>query len=216
MACGVTLKRSLDSYISPDTLADEPSLKRSRTAAHCSPFRASFGTMAASLPASAANSPFNAIHTNLTSGQLESYLQAEVRYLRRRRLLPRRRCEPSYRSPASPNHSSDSEGENQPKKSAKIQPEHDQVEACSSTSSVLAAEIKDKDDDICETPQFTLNQVRLICERLLQEQEARLRTEYEAALAQKLTDQYDTFCKYTQDQIRRQISTTNDNLSYLS
>lgn len=37
-----------------------------------------------------------------------------------------------------------------------------------------------------EKPQFSLRQVKLICERLLKEQEIRLRYEYETALNKKL------------------------------
>ncbi|KHJ85298.1 hypothetical protein OESDEN_14979, partial [Oesophagostomum dentatum] len=39
---------------------------------------------------------------------------------------------------------------------------------------------------LAEKPQFSLKQVRMICERLLKEQEMRLRYEYELALNQKL------------------------------
>lgn len=40
--------------------------------------------------------------------------------------------------------------------------------------------------ELYEKPQFSLRQVKMICERLLKEQEIRLRYEYECALSKKL------------------------------
>ncbi|XP_053602331.1 akirin-like isoform X2 [Plodia interpunctella] len=48
---------------------------------------------------------------------------------------------------------------------------------------------------------FTFKQVRMICERMLREQEAALRAEYEAALRLKLAEQYDAFVRFNQDQV---------------
>ncbi|VDK41657.1 unnamed protein product [Gongylonema pulchrum] len=49
MACGVALKRPYDEYL----IAEGAEAKRARhTQAHCSPFRAQMGTIAASLPSS--------------------------------------------------------------------------------------------------------------------------------------------------------------------
>jgi hypothetical protein len=41
-------------------------------------------------------------------------------------------------------------------------------------------------NQLYERPQFSMNQVKLICERLLKEQETRLRYEYETVLNRKL------------------------------
>ena len=54
-----------------------------------------------------------------------------------------------------------------------------------------------------EQPIFTFKQVSLICERLLREREAQLREEYDKILGQKLAEQYDTFVKFTYDQIQK-------------
>lgn len=50
---------------------------------------------------------------------------------------------------------------------------------------------------------FTFKQVRMICERMLREQEAALRAEYDAALSSKLSEQYDAFVRFNLDQVQR-------------
>ncbi|CAG9138449.1 hypothetical protein JYU34_016872 [Plutella xylostella] len=50
---------------------------------------------------------------------------------------------------------------------------------------------------------FTFKQVRMICERMLSEQEAALRAEYEAALSTKLAEQYEAFVRFNLDQVQR-------------
>nr|BAM20420.1 unknown unsecreted protein [Papilio polytes] len=50
---------------------------------------------------------------------------------------------------------------------------------------------------------FTFDQVRMICERLLREQEAGLRAEYDSALNNKLSEQYESFVRFNLDQVQR-------------
>ncbi|XP_041976399.1 akirin-like [Aricia agestis] len=50
---------------------------------------------------------------------------------------------------------------------------------------------------------FTFKQVRLICERMLREQEAALRAEYDSALNSKLAEQYEAFVRFNIDQVQR-------------
>jgi hypothetical protein len=52
---------------------------------------------------------------------------------------------------------------------------------------------------------FTFKQVGLICERMLRDQEIQIREEYEQALTAKLAEQYDTFVKFTHDQIQKRF-----------
>lgn len=54
-----------------------------------------------------------------------------------------------------------------------------------------------------DQPLFTLRQVGIICERLIKEREEKIREEYEEILDTKLAEQYDTFVKFTHDQIMR-------------
>ncbi|XP_034050938.1 akirin-2 [Thalassophryne amazonica] len=56
-----------------------------------------------------------------------------------------------------------------------------------------------------EQPLFTLRQVGMICERLLKESEEKVREEYEKTLTLKLAEQYDTFVKFTHDQLMRRF-----------
>ena len=55
------------------------------------------------------------------------------------------------------------------------------------------------------TPVFTFKQVGLICERLLRDQENQIREEYDKVLETKLAEQYDTFVKFTYDQIQKRF-----------
>lgn len=46
-------------------------------------------------------------------------------------------------------------------------------------------------------------QVRMICERMLREQEMALRTEYETVLNSRLAEQYEAFVRFNIDQVQR-------------
>jgi hypothetical protein len=59
-----------------------------------------------------------------------------------------------------------------------------------------------------DTPLFTFKQVGLICERFIQQREEAIRQEYDQVLASKLSEQYDTFVKFTHDQIQKQFEKT--------
>jgi len=230
MTCGLALKRPYDyeAYLSPDGGSQA---KRQRQNAHCSPFRPQLGTVAASLPTNTSTSALKVLHNTgeendspfalinsgkLSSAQLESYLLAEVKFLRRRKLIPRRREDnasdlsgrdhgvgpsTSYRatSPASNSGSSDSEGE--------FSRLHD--------SSPRSTRQMSPTSSLYEKPQFSLKQVQMICERLLKEQEVRLRFEYETALNQKLEEQHEQYVQFAKEQLDRQASTVSD-FSYLS
>lgn len=62
---------------------------------------------------------------------------------------------------------------------------------------------------------FTYSQVGLICERMLKEQEERIREEYSEILSAKLAEQYDTFVKFTHDQLQKKLRSAA-HMSYLS
>ncbi|CAI4222484.1 unnamed protein product [Auanema sp. JU1783] len=217
MACGLALKRphEYDSYMSEDGYSSEA--KRARQTAHCSPFRAQIGTIAASLPSTSSNfaqkiqnqesnNPFSSITgCQLTSSQLGAYLRSEIKNLKRRKLIPRKtvtdditdenKPNKEYRAPESPSHSgSDSDGET----------------STSKQSNNILVTLADK-------PQFSLKQVQLICERLLKEQEMRLRQEYESALCQKLDEQHQQYVNFATEQLAaHHKEKTREELSYLS
>lgn len=59
-----------------------------------------------------------------------------------------------------------------------------------------------------KNPQYllTLTQVNMICARLLKEREDLLREEYEQILSNKLNEQYESFLRFTQDQLTQRFS----------
>lgn len=63
-------------------------------------------------------------------------------------------------------------------------------------------------------PTFTIKQVVSLCERLWKEREEKLREEYNQVLTNRLAEQYDSFLKFTQDQIMRRFGDTE--CSYVS
>ncbi|XP_076372571.1 akirin-2-like [Tachypleus tridentatus] len=54
-------------------------------------------------------------------------------------------------------------------------------------------------------PLFTFRQVGFICERMMKERERKIKEEYDQALNTKLAEQYDTFVKFTYDQMQRRL-----------
>lgn len=226
MACGLALKRphDFDAYLS-EGAGGISDAKRARPT-HCSPFRPQLGTIAASLPSCSKpklsltdpSSPFAEAsqRCQITAPQIESYLKAEVRFLRRRKLLPRRleaavaglaggdgedenapnASKANYRPPNSPQSGSDSEGE------------------CSSRRASTSMSMMTK---LNEQPMFSLKHVQMIVQRLLNEQEMRLRNEYEGVLSKKLDEQHAQFCQFADEQLAtRAAKTDNDDFSYLS
>nr|AGI44594.1 subolesin [Ixodes hexagonus] len=65
-----------------------------------------------------------------------------------------------------------------------------------------------------DQPLFTFRQVGLICERMMKERESQIREEYDRVLSAKLAEQYDTFVKFTYDQIQKRFEGATP--SYLS
>uniref|UniRef100_T1JC90 Akirin n=1 Tax=Strigamia maritima TaxID=126957 RepID=T1JC90_STRMM len=64
-----------------------------------------------------------------------------------------------------------------------------------------------------DQPLFTFRQVGLICERMLKEREDQIKGQYDEVLMTKLSEQYDTFVKFTYDQIQKKFEAVP---SYLS
>ncbi|XP_064474198.1 akirin-2-like isoform X2 [Ornithodoros turicata] len=56
-----------------------------------------------------------------------------------------------------------------------------------------------------DQPLFTFRQVGLICERMMKERECQIREQYDQVLSTKLAEQYDTFVKFTYDQIQKKF-----------
>ncbi|XP_074166425.1 akirin-2 isoform X1 [Sminthopsis crassicaudata] len=212
MACGATLKRTLDF----DPLLSPASPKRRRCAPLSAPASAaaspssSAAATAASFSAAAASpqkylrmepSPFGEVSSRLTTEQILYNIKQEYKRMQKRRHL-----ETSFQQ-TDACCSSDS----QPHAFLLNGP------ASPGTSSAASSPLKK------EQPLFTLRQVGMICERLLKEREEKVREEYEEILTTKLAgmscnvflihlthlllnlfiEQYDAFVKFTHDQIMR-------------
>ncbi|KAF1770415.1 hypothetical protein GCK72_002233 [Caenorhabditis remanei] len=214
MACGLALKRPLqheyESFLTDESYNGEA--KRART--QCPPFRAQMGTIAATLPSTSTfaqkfkeqeESVFQAatIMTRLSRNQLKTYLCSEVKNLRKRKALPRGNdcdddgeqrgdgCSSSYskayRAPCSPKSESDSEGE--------------------APSTSVTERTSNKRE-------FTMANVQMICERLLKEQEIRLRNEFEVVLTKKLDEQHQQYVQFAAEQLNSKCVSTGDDYSY--
>ena len=81
-----------------------------------------------------------------------------------------------------------------------------QNQASSTTNSKLVARTNLNHNDL---PIFSMNQVNQICERMLKEREQVIREQYDKILAQKLSEQYDAFVKFTHEQIQRRFDTSH-------
>ncbi|XP_061573265.1 akirin-1 [Cololabis saira] len=179
MACGATLKRSMEF----EALLSPQSPKRRRcsplpgTPGAPSPQRCSLRPAAADSPAHAASPSQPALggEHRLTPEQIFQNLRQEYSRIQRRRQL---------------------EGA------------FNQTEACSSSdapspSSSINAPNSPPGASRKDQPSFTLRQVSFLCERLLKDHEEKIREEYEQILNTKLAEQYESFVKFTQDQIMR-------------
>uniref|UniRef100_A0AAA9SRE7 Akirin-2 n=1 Tax=Bos taurus TaxID=9913 RepID=A0AAA9SRE7_BOVIN len=177
MACGATLKRTLDF----DPLLSPASPKRRRcaplsapTSAAATPSSAAAAT-AASFSAAAASpqkylrmepSPFGDVSSRLTTEQILYNIKQEYKRMQKRRHLETsfQQTDPCCTSDAQP-HAFLLSGPASPG-------------TPSGTSSPLKK----------EQPLFTLRQVGMICERLLKEREEKVREEYEEILNTKLAE----------------------------
>uniref|UniRef100_A0A3P9IUE0 Akirin 1 n=2 Tax=Oryzias TaxID=8089 RepID=A0A3P9IUE0_ORYLA len=176
MACGATLKRSMEF----EALLSPQSPKRRRcnplpgTPSTPSPQRCNLRPPVDSPTHSMSPQPIGGEH-RLTPEQIFQNLRQEYSRIQRRRQL---------------------EGA------------FNQAEACSSSdapspSSSLTAPSSPPGASRKDQPSFTLRQVSLLCERLLKDHEEKIREEYEQILNTKLAEQYESFVKFTQDQIMR-------------
>jgi len=74
---------------------------------------------------------------------------------------------------------------------------------------------------LCDSLQpYFFYQVGIICERMLHEREVQIREEYDRALNFKLSEQYEAFVKFTNDQLQKHFEANSApsckyNLNYL-
>ncbi|XP_068180659.1 akirin-1 [Antennarius striatus] len=175
MACGATLKRSMEF----EALLSPQSPKRRR----CTPLPGSPGTPSpqrcnlrppVESPVHATSPATIGSEHRLTPEQIFQNLRQEYSRIQRRRQL-----EGAFNQTEAGNSS-----------------EASSPSTSNAPSSPPGASRKDQ-------PSFTLKQVSYLCERLLKDHEEKIREEYEQILNTKLAEQYESFVKFTQDQIMR-------------
>ncbi|XP_046874195.1 akirin-2-like [Hypomesus transpacificus] len=177
MACGATLKRTMDF----DPLMSPTSPKRRR----CIPVSPS----SSSSPRKYLRmepSPFGESSSRLTAEQILNNIKQEYKRIQKRKHL-----DGSYQH---------NEGCSYP--SSPDSPPHTSIMG---GSSMPGTSIGGLSPSRKEQPLFTLRQVGMICERLLKEREDKVREEYEETMTTKLAEQYDTFVKFTHDQLMRRF-----------
>lgn len=147
----------------------------------CVPMCVSPGSSSQSIAKSQNPSPFGEITQKLTPEKMAANIREEIRRLHRRKQL-------HFNPQGNNGDSSDMEGSSNPSSPS----------ACGSNAYTNTPSGKEK-------PLFTFRQVGLICERMLKEQEVQIREEYDQILTMKLSEQYESFVKFTYDQIQKRF-----------
>ncbi|XP_046889220.1 akirin-1 [Hypomesus transpacificus] len=171
MACGATLKRSMEfeALLSPQSPKRRRCNPLTGTPSTPSPQRCNLRP-AADSPSHSMSPPPIGGENRLTPEQIFQNIRQEYsRYQRRRQL----------------------EGA------------FTQSEASDAPSTALAPPSSPPGASRKDQPSFTLRQVSFLCERLLKDHDEKIREEYEHILNTKLAEQYESFVKFTQDQIMR-------------
>lgn len=191
MAC-VTLKRILD--FDPLHSPSRPTKRRRCVPLHCTTPEKARQEEAIPTPA-----PSVFRENKLTPAEIAENLRNEMKRLKKRRQFV----------PTSPS-SSRSMGSPPSPSSAPSSPEPMTMEGGSAgpSSSSAATSVKEK-------PIFTLKQMTMIAERMCTERVEQVRLEYDHILQQKLSEQYDAFVKFIDQQIQKRFSESQAP-SYLS
>uniref|UniRef100_A0A9J8B5F7 Akirin-2 n=1 Tax=Cyprinus carpio carpio TaxID=630221 RepID=A0A9J8B5F7_CYPCA len=156
MACGATLKRTLDF----DPLLNPASPKRRR----CAPLTPSSSSASPQKYLRMEPSPFGRVTSALTTEQILSNIKQEYKRMQKRRHL-----ESSFQ---------------QTESCCPLEPQAHAC--ISGTATLPGASSGSASPSRREQPLFTLKQVGMICERLLKEREEKVREEYDEILTTKL------------------------------
>lgn len=215
MACGIALKRSIDleGLHSP-----EHSIKRRRTsnACHHSPYQPAATGFAPATHNREKSPPTVSDFAACKISTEELYAAIREELCRRRAgalsNMPNiwRRASPSSSPSASPTSGS---GSDYRRDSFSVM-STEEPGALLQTPSTVPAKPTPAAESLRDKPLFTFRQVQAICDRLLKEQESRLCAEYDKILHARLSEQYDSFVRFTYDQIHRRLEDTP--MSYLS
>lgn len=201
MACA-TLKRSLewtDPSMSPPSAHNSGHKESAHSFGHHSrptKRRCLSAIMSPQIPKE--SSHFGEVQPKLSSEEIAVSIREEMR-----RLCNRKKLHVSHMSsPNTPSNEASLSGHppspNNSSQDGFSSPPHE-MQALSSTSIGLLSPSRR------DAPLFTFRQVGLICERVLKERETQIRQEYDDVLNTKLAEQYDTFVKFTYDQIQKRF-----------
>jgi len=200
MAC-VTLKRSLD--FDPLHSPSRPTKRRRCVPLHCTtPEKARQEEVIPTPPPSVFR------ENKLTPAEIAENLRNEMKRLKKRRQFvpssPSSSCMgSSMGSPPSPPSPSSAPSSPEP-----MTMEGMEGASAGPSSSSAATSVKEK-------PIFTLKQMTMIAERMCKERVEQVRLEYDQILQQKLSEQYDAFVKFIDQQIQKRFSESQAP-SYLS
>ncbi|KAH9494671.1 Akirin-2 [Bulinus truncatus] len=200
MACGATLKRSLefDPLHSP---SQSTPMKRRR----CMPL-----TMAQTPPPTKLHqispSPFADISPKLSKEEIAERIGSELKRMQRRKQL----FMPHSLSP--PPSTCSSLGRQSPSLT------YDMLASINSSNDFPSASIQSNSETCSpkqkDVPLFTFKQVTMICERMIKEHEEKIRENYDKVLSNKLSEQYEAFLKFNHDQLQKRFG--NAPMSYVS
>ncbi|XP_078001554.1 akirin-2-like [Glandiceps talaboti] len=200
MACGATLKRTLDF----DPLhSPSPSPKRRRCVPLIPP------TTPQTKQHQLEPSPFGQISPKLTPEQLSSSVMLEWRRMQRRKRLATAFTSSSSTSTSQaqiPNPIMPHVSLSAPSSSASLG--HGSHLLQTLAPSVTAPVSPSTSPSRKEQPLFTLRQVIMLCERILKEREEHIKEEYDRTLTCKLAEQYEAFLKFNHDQLHRRFGET--------
>ncbi|XP_053202743.1 akirin-2-like [Panonychus citri] len=198
MACGA-IKRSLEwDPLNSPSQSSTPVVSSARPTKKRCLVHHNYNTTAYSGPKEA--SPFADLHPKLSPETIAANIKDEMKRLQNRKQLYYSSSGNQFmlNSPNPENNSNENEASTS-------------TEGQSLNSSFLGLLSPSRRDQ----PLFTFRQVTIICERLLKERETSLREEYDRVLSSKLAEQYDTFVKFTYDQIQKRFE-NGTTPSYLS
>lgn len=177
MAC-VTLKRSLD--FDPLYSPSRPNKRRRCVPLHCTPEKKM---------REGEEKPTSFVESPLSPEQIANNLRDEIKRMKKRRQIVGYPTSPPSPGPSSPG-------------PAPASPEPVMMDSehlpPQSSSSAMPVQQKEK-------PIFTLKQMTLIAERMCKERVDQVRQEYDEILQQKLSEQYESFVKFIDQQIQRRF-----------
>jgi len=187
MACSIALKRPLE-FDSADKQQTSPlpSKRRCSFPTRCSP---TYNRDEASTSTTASSSVWNRYASSVTSPQGHIITNAQSPFKE-----ASRKCSISSQQVLQSIY--------QEYKQLKRRKQLDQAEHGTPTAALPSTSEAGKKEG---GPLLTFKQAGLLCERLLKEQQEKLCSEYEKALVEELSEQYEAYVRFSQDHLTRHL-----------